>query len=169
MQKAQIRKLTNKAHLCLPIRFLALLVKPSIVWVAVLVVTTAGCSDGRPERVEVSGKVLIDGKPLTLGNVKFVPANARPSAGKIDQSGHFTLTCYDGADGVVPGEHRVQISSSKVLSDTEIHWYAPRKYASFRTSGITKEVTEATDEMLIEITWGDKKPKNGEYLLDKVK
>ncbi len=137
------------------------------VLVAMLSCIAAGCSDGRPDRVAVSGKVLIDGKPLTVGNIKFVPEGARPSAGKIDENGNFTLTCYDGNDGVVPGEHKVQVMAPKVLSDTLIHWYAPKKYASFRTSGLKQTITEPTDSLVIELSWGDLKPKNGEYVIEK--
>lgn len=137
------------------------------VLVAVLLCFAPGCSDGRPERVAVSGKVLIDGKPLTLGNIKFVPEGARPSAGNIDANGNFTLTCYDGNDGVVPGEHKVQVAASEVLSDTLIHWYVPKRYASFRTSGLKQQVTEPTDSIVIELTWGDEKPKNGEFRIEK--
>ncbi len=42
------------------------------------VVVLPGCGDGRPTRVPISGQVLIDGKPLTTGAVRLVPAGARP-------------------------------------------------------------------------------------------
>ena len=32
-----------------------------------------GCGDGRPARVAVAGRVLIDGKPVERGYVRFVP------------------------------------------------------------------------------------------------
>jgi hypothetical protein len=112
----------------------------------------AGCNDGRPARVPVSGFVLIDGKPLTVGDVKFVPEGARPSSGKLDESGRFVLTCYDGNDGAVPGPHRVQVSASEVINQNQVRWHAPIKYANFRTSGITVEVDESTDGLVIELT-----------------
>ncbi len=118
----------------------------------------AGCGDGRPTRVTVSGQVLIDGKPLTVGTVKFVPAGARPSSGKLDEHGRFTLTCYDGGDGVVPGTHRAQISSMEVISASKVRWLAPPKYADFRTSGLSYEINEPTDDLKIELTWDGGKP-----------
>ena len=39
-----------------------------------MVCSMAGCGDGRPTRVPVSGQVLIDGAPLTHGYVRFTPA-----------------------------------------------------------------------------------------------
>ncbi|TWU24561.1 hypothetical protein [Bythopirellula polymerisocia] len=117
-----------------------------------------GCGDGRPARVNVSGQVLIDGKPLTVGNVKFVPEGARPSSGAIDSNGNFTLTCYDGGDGVVPGTHRVQVSAMEVISASKVRWMAPPKYADFLTSELSYEITEPTDDLKIELTWDGGKP-----------
>ena len=103
-------------------------------WFTILLAILAivGCSDGRPERVPVSGTVLINGQPLASGNIKFVPKNGRPSASKIDEQGHFNLTCYDGNDGALLGTHQVQVSSNRIISDSKIEWYAPREYADFR-------------------------------------
>lgn len=125
---------------------------------AAVVLFAGGCGDGRPERVAVSGTVTIDGKPLTQGNIKFVPTGARPSAGKLDDNGRFTLTCYDGDDGAVPGQHRVAISASKILSESKIQWFAPKKYADFRTSNLEYEITEPTDDLKIELSWDGGKP-----------
>jgi len=125
---------------------------------ASLLIVLTGCGDGRPARVAVSGRVLIDGEPLTLGIVQFVPEGARPSAGKIGQEGHFTLTCYDGDDGIVPGTHRVMISAKEMISESQAKWLAPPKYADFRKSGLSFEITEPTDDLTIELTWDGGKP-----------
>ena len=47
----------------------------SLLAVSVMLV---GCDDGRPQRLKVSGQVLIDGKPLTHGYVRFVPQRRPP-------------------------------------------------------------------------------------------
>src|SRR5262249_25691169 len=107
--------------------------------------------DSRPKRVPVAGQVLIDGKPLTLGNVKFIPEGARPASGKIGEDGRFKLTTYDGGDGVVLGVHRVQVSAGKVSKEGSTQWYAPVNYADFHTSGMTFEVKEPTDSLVIEL------------------
>lgn len=116
-----------------------------------------GCDDGRPTRVPVSGTVTIDGEPLTYGNIRFVPEGNRPSAGAVDGQGRFTMTCFDGEDGVVVGKHRVAISASEI-SSRGVKWHAPKHYADFRTSEIAVEVTEPTDDLVIELTWGGNKP-----------
>jgi len=118
--------------------------------IGIVVVLLVGCNDGRPRRVPVSGQVLIDGKPLTYADLKFVPEGARPSYGKLDSNGRFTLTCYDGNDGVVPGLHRVAVSGSEVKQEQTM-WHAPIKYANFRTSGITVQIDGPTDSLVIEL------------------
>ncbi|MGD9632431.1 MAG: hypothetical protein AB7U97_04065 [Pirellulales bacterium] len=125
---------------------------------AAMAVATIGCGDGRPARTPVSGQVLIDGKPLTHGFVRFVPKNSRPSQADLDENGRFTLSCYGEQDGVVPGVHKVEVNGSEYLSSTEIMWHAPKKYASFRFSPLTQEVTEATDSMVINLSWDGGKP-----------
>jgi hypothetical protein len=117
-----------------------------------LMLASLGCSDGRPTRVPVSGRVMIDGRPLTKGSVRFVPEGARPSAGSLDSQGRFNLTCYDGEDGAVIGRHRVQVSASEIIGSEKVVWHAPPKYADFRTSGIEVEVKEPVDDLVIELT-----------------
>lgn len=110
----------------------------------------------------VSGQVLIDGKPLAKGTVRFVPQGARPSSGSLDESGHFRLTCYDGGDGAVLGKHRVQVTASEILGGEKVVWHAPRKYADFRASGLEYDVTDSTDAVVIELTWaGEQRTQNG--------
>lgn len=121
--------------------------------------TLAGCGDGRPARVEVSGKVLIDGEPVTGGIVQFVSEGVRPSAGKINQEGSFTLSCYDEGDGIIPGNYKVMVAAKEILSETKVRWLAPKKYADYRISGLSFDISESTDDLTIELTWGKRKPK----------
>jgi hypothetical protein len=117
-----------------------------------------GCSDGRPSRIPVSGQVLIDGKPLKFGSIRFVPSDSRASQGAIDANGHFTLNCYEKDDGVVPGTHTVTVMACEPLSRTLVRWHVPRKYSDPVTSDIKKEVVEPTDSMLVELTWDGGRP-----------
>ncbi len=117
-----------------------------------------GCGDERPNRVPVSGQVLIDGQPVTSGYIRFIPKNARPSGGKIGTDGKFTLTCFDGNDGVVLGMHRVEVSAAENLGNRSQRWHAPKKYANYATSGIKQVVDGPTNSMTIELTWDGGKP-----------
>jgi hypothetical protein len=134
-----------------------------IVTLLLLFLTGAvGCGDGRPARVAVSGTVLIDGAPVTRGNIKFVPEQGRPSFGAIGADGRFTLTCYDGADGALPGKHRVQVDANRPISDKKMEIFTPKRYADFRTSGLELVVSEPVDNLKIDLTWGNEK--KGPYI-----
>jgi hypothetical protein len=121
-------------------------------------VMLVGCGDGRPERVPVSGKVLIDGKPLETGNIRVYAAANRAASGRIEPDGSFKLSTYELGDGVVPGTHAVSVTGAKLLNPKTMRWYAPKKFSSAETSGLTLEVTEATNEAKIDLSWGGGKP-----------
>jgi hypothetical protein len=123
-----------------------------------MLVLSAGCNDGKPTRVPVSGKVLIDGKPVPLGSIIFAPQGARASGGAIDKDGHFVLTCYEHGDGAVLGAHRVSVTAAQHLSETAIRWEAPKDYADFKTSGLNVTVDSPTDQVVINLTWKGGKP-----------
>lgn len=124
---------------------------------AVAVLMLSGC-DNRPERIPVSGQVLIDGEPLKLGKITLVPKGARPSMGTLDENGRFVLRCYDSDDGVIPGTHRVAIVANKGVGDTGMKWFAPKKYADFKTSGLEVTINEETTVLKIDLTWDGGKP-----------
>jgi hypothetical protein len=118
----------------------------------------AGCGEHRPTRVVISGQVCIDGKPLTHGSIMLVPKGARPSTGQLDEQGRFALTCYDGQDGAVPGQHRVAVIANEPLGGDSIRWLAPKKYADYHTSGLTVDIAEPTDSLRFDLTWAGGKP-----------
>lgn len=121
-------------------------------------VLVAGCGSHHPARVSASGQVLIDGKPVTHGSVMFVPKGARPSTGQLDEQGRFTLTCYEGQDGAVLGEHRVAVVANEPVGGNAIRWLVPKKYADYRTSGLTVDFTASTDSLRFDLTWAGGKP-----------
>ena len=124
------------------------------VWLTVLaVVAVCGCGDGRPDRVPVAGQVLIDGQPLTRGEIQFVSDVGRPSIGKLDKDGRFRLSCYEENDGALLGSHKVSITAAEGLGPTKTRWFAPKKYADFNTSEITQEITGPLDNLVIDISW----------------
>ena len=119
-----------------------------------------GCGDSRPLRVAVSGQVLIDGKPLTLGSIRFIPSDSRASQGAIDENGRFTLNCYVKGDGVVIGTHTVAVLACKPLSRTLVRWHAPKKYADATTSDIKQEISQPENDLTINLTWAGGQPFN---------
>jgi hypothetical protein len=122
-------------------------------WLALGFLLLAGCSDGRPQRVPVSGRVLIDGRPLKVGIIQVVPRGNRSATGALDGDGRFSLTTFEENDGCVPGRHRLAVIAKKDLSSTSIRWFAPKKYRSPATSGLTIEVNGPRDDVKIQLTW----------------
>jgi hypothetical protein len=127
------------------------------IFALVSMAAVVGCGDGRPKRVPVSGRVLIDGKPLAHGYVQFAPGDSRASTGGLDADGHFVLTCFETGDGAVTGKHKVAVMSQEAIGQETIKWHAPKKYANANTSGLEEEITGPTDAVKIELTWGGEK------------
>lgn len=65
-----------------------------------------------------------------------------------------------GKEGVTPGKYKVAVTSSKIISDTneKIEWLAPNHYADTLTSGLEVNLKEATDDLVIELTWEGAEP-----------
>ncbi len=129
-----------------------------ILLAALSMILVLGCGDGRPKRVPVSGQVLVDGKPLTTGDLRLVPDDARPAWAKIGPDGRFTLKTFEDGDGVVPGTHPVAVRATEMLDRRRIKWHAPKKYANDQTSGLTATIDGPTDSLVIKLTWDGGKP-----------
>ncbi|MBN2580628.1 MAG: hypothetical protein JXB10_16705 [Pirellulales bacterium] len=125
-----------------------------VTWsVGLLLPTVLGCGDSRPARVPVSGRVLIDGKPLETGFIQVYPKGNRPASSPIASDGSFTLTTFDDHDGCVIGKHRVAVQPQKVINATTTKWFAPKKYTNRKTSGLEIEVNGPRDDLEINLTW----------------
>jgi hypothetical protein len=128
-------------------------------WLAMLGLAAAcGCGDSRPERVQVSGRVLIDGRPLEVGTVRFISPKHRPAGAKLEKDGRFTLSTYELGDGVVMGQHAVTVMGMEQVDKRTRRWHAPKKYCAPATSELTANITEATDSLEFNLTWDGKKP-----------
>jgi hypothetical protein len=85
-------------------------------WLGAVLLTLVGCSDA-PKVAPVSGKVLLNGKPLANATVTFSPI-AKPgevnagdgSVGQTNDKGEYTLTNSRGLPGAQVGSHRIRIS-----------------------------------------------------------
>lgn len=127
--------------------------------VSLLLLLLVGCSGNqRPERVKVSGRVLLDGEPLETGTIQVLPQNARASYGVLGPDGRFVLSCFGDADGCVPGKHRVVVVADEEVDTSTHRWLAPPKYAKPDTSGLEVEISKPTNSLEIQLTWSGKKP-----------
>lgn len=75
-----------------------------------LLFACVGCSD-RPELSDVRGRVTLDGAPVPLATVEFIPEKGRPSQGVTDQDGRYVLQHTLDSAGALQGPHKVRIST----------------------------------------------------------
>ncbi len=76
---------------------------------AIVLLGLSGCGRTcRPERVEVEGRVQLDGQPLDAGTITFIPQGAGTAASGPIAEGQYHLPM---AQGPSPGKCRVEILS----------------------------------------------------------
>jgi len=150
-----------------------------------LAAMVAGCGEGRPDRVPVSGQVYVDGQPLKLSGevvvagrrhsldvprmenggiwawVRVQPKNATEASGEIDNDGRFTLTMFEdegGGDGCVVGEHPVSVIVFKQINNSQKLYLVPQKYRDPAKSGLTVKIDGPTDDLRIKLSWEGGRP-----------
>jgi hypothetical protein len=101
---------------------------------------------------------MIDGKPLTKGEITVAPAGKRAAFSNIDANGRFELMTYEPGDGTSLGTHRVTVHSGEFLDPSHKLWNIPKKYASPTNSGLEINVEGPTDALVINLTWDGGKP-----------
>lgn len=110
-----------------------------------VLIAAIGCAEKGPELTEVTGQVLIDGKPLTTGSVVTLPTQGRGARGTIDTQGNFTLSTSNMGVGAAPGKHQVAViameESNNPSPEAPRRSLIPQKYSSAETSGLFIEVT----------------------------
>lgn len=86
----------------------------SVIAMLLLGFWVGGC-ESKPRLVAVTGKVMMQGKPLTAGNIFFHPDIAneyrkdKPSS-QLRLDGSFTIKTFPFGEGVPPGRYRVTLS-----------------------------------------------------------
>lgn len=123
-----------------------------------------GCGgSGRPNLVEATGTVTLDGKPVEEAMVSFMPDPEtatdykRPSIAVTDANGKFTLGTYDKTDGAPTGKYLVVIQKREPVGklpenydseqaekfNVKYRLVIPRKYSNPKTSGLRAEITSS--------------------------
>lgn len=80
---------------------------------------SVGCSDSpdQPDLGIVSGKVTLNGSPLSGIAVTFRPDDGRPAMGKTDAEGNYKLTYIRDTLGCKVGHNRVEIGNSEATGE----------------------------------------------------
>lgn len=134
--------------------------RPAVVLLAILPAMGCGGAD-RPSLVKVSGKVLLDGKPVEGATVVFKrenpdPKYRRPSRAMTNAQGEFTPGTYDSADGIPPGKYKVGVMKMEYVdkpanfneenpaaTPAKIRWLVPKPVSDPEKSGLVVEVTSS--------------------------
>lgn len=110
-----------------------------------LLMSIVGCSNNPanyPETGAVSGTVTMDGGPLEGATVSFIPAEGRPSKGRTDAEGKYTLRYAGSIQGAIVGTCTVSISKSIADEQAEaMVELVPDRYIGTE-SELTAEVTD---------------------------
>jgi hypothetical protein len=103
--------------------------------------------DNLPKLSKVTGSVTYDGKPLPDALVTFVPDSSRPSSGKTDESGNFTLMFNDKLEGAAVGKHKVTIMTPMVPS-SPTSLPPPRIPAKYNVNSELTEEVKSGDNVI---------------------
>ena len=135
--------------------------------IALLIVALSGCSDGKPRRYPVQGKVTFpDGKVLTRGTVEFQSIGQSPpstATGSIQPDGSFELETATAKDGAIPGRHRVVVVGDDEISTSEERpWKLSKslvhpRHARFKTSGLEVVVEPKRNAIVIQVEYSPDK------------
>jgi hypothetical protein len=126
--------------------------------VVFLVLACAGCNSGTPEVAIVRGKVMLNGKPLTTGQVATLPAVGKGANGLIQSDGSFELSTFGRGDGATIGTHKAIVVAYQQVADSgpesgDGKLLVPKRYVNPEKSGLQIEVKSGeVNELVLELT-----------------
>jgi hypothetical protein len=133
----------------------------------VTLVLVSGCEPNLNHKklVPISGRVMIDGEPLTEGTITVWVKDYRPAIGRIESDGRYTLLTHKPGDGCRPGTHPITITSQVSYGEDSIEYLIPAIYGSPETSKLTITVDEPRDNVDYNLTWNDDPEHTGPYMV----
>ncbi len=110
-----------------------------------VILMCTGCGQKGPTTAPVEGRVLLNGQPLTTGNVLTIPDAGRGAKGPIQPDGSFQLGTFKTEDGAIVGTHKVAVvaynlpanAGPEAASGTLL---VPQRYTNPESSELTIEV-----------------------------
>ncbi len=119
-----------------------------------MLLVLSGCSN--EAYVPVTGVVSLDGQPLEDAKLIFEPigdetgnANGKPSYGKTDSTGQYTLRCpQEDVEGAAVGQHRVRIVTTKAQEYTQKQRDRARELLEKQEIANGNNSPEISDEMV---------------------
>ncbi|MEQ8633710.1 hypothetical protein [Gimesia maris] len=90
----------------------AAMLNMSLLSLSLLFLSACGGGSDTPPLGTVTGVVTLDDKPLADAEVTFQPEKGRPSLGKTDSEGNYTLVYTASDNGALIGPHKVLITTA---------------------------------------------------------
>lgn len=130
--------------------------------IALFAVVCMGCGAG-VKIAPVRGRITINGRPVTEGQITFYPVAGNMAYGSIGADGEYRLTTFDNGDGALVGKHQVVILATKITGPPSpatleeelrigggggtlpadsggLEWIVPEKYSDRSQTPLTAEV-----------------------------
>jgi hypothetical protein len=85
--------------------------------VAMVAVGSVGCRPGYQNVSPVTGRVTLDGVPLSEAQVMFLPTTGRPSTGETNAEGIYELVYTFKQKGAEHGMHTVRVTTAYTRQD----------------------------------------------------
>jgi hypothetical protein len=85
--------------------------------VAIAAVGSVGCRPGYQNVSPVTGRVTLDGVPLSEAQVMFLPTTGRPSTGETNAEGVYELVYTFKQKGAERGMHTVRVTTAHMRQD----------------------------------------------------
>lgn len=136
----------------------------------VLAVSGCGGDSSLPKTAKVRGIVSYKGKPLSGGQISFIPEagsesakSGQPASSQIGTDGSFSLTTFNTGDGALIGAHKVIVSKrsgdttrNQPKADGTIDYTVPKaeiptKYESVDKTPLKYTVEDKSNEFKIEL------------------
>jgi hypothetical protein len=120
-------------------------------------VVLAGCN-GSSQESQVTGRVIIDGKPIGPGTIVFAPVDGiKPATGSIEQDGSYSLKT-SRETGLSAGKYKVAVSIREVPENVKRgdrpplgKLLIPERYELSSTSGLEYEVNAGRNTIDIDL------------------
>jgi hypothetical protein len=115
------------------------------------VILIVGCSNSEPTG-SVSGKVILDGQPITAGTVCYMSEDGFAAVGEVGADGSFTLDDQLPAGSYTVSVSPPQITEAPGAADAAIPQSPiPEGYFDESTSDIVQEIKEGENTVTIDL------------------
>ena len=129
-----------------------------------LAVVLVGCGGASgPKLASVTGKITIDGKPVTGAGIQLISQepNGSVAYGMTDESGYYEMAFGQSRKGAFPGKNKVVLNSDSHISVGGEKFDGAEVFPPEYNTKSEKivEVKDGSNVFDFDVKWGEFKPK----------